>query len=79
MTFEHRHENKSCSACRDRVNERVKVAKVVKVKVFQVFQNIPGSQLLSDIQTFFSENPRFEEGSQFLVRKFANPAMLGGR
>ena len=21
MTFEHRHENKSCSACRDRVNE----------------------------------------------------------
>ena len=53
MTFEHRHENKSCSACRDRVNERVKVAKVVKVKVFQVFQNIPGSQLLSDIQTFF--------------------------
>ena len=62
MTFEHRHENKSCSACRDRVNERVKVAKVAKVvkvakvarvKVFQVFQNIPGSQLLSDIQTFF--------------------------
>ena len=65
MTFEHRHENKSCSACRDRVNERVKVAKVVKVtkvvkvakvarvKVCQVFQNIPGSQLLSDIQTFF--------------------------
>ena len=65
MTFEHRHQNKSCSACRDRVNERVKVAKVakvaklaklakiVRVKVFQVFQNIPGSQLLSDIQTFF--------------------------
>ena len=56
MTFEHRHENKSCSACRDRVNERVKVAKVVKEKVFQVFQNIPGSQLLSDIQTFFYIN-----------------------
>ena len=56
MTFEHRHENKSCSACRDTVNKRVKVvkvAKVVKVKVFQVFQKIPGSQLLSDIQTFF--------------------------
>ncbi len=58
MTFEHKHENKSCSACRDRLNERlkvVKVAKVVKVKVFQflqVFENIPGSQLLSDIQTF---------------------------
>ena len=28
----------------------VKVAKVVKVKVLQ---NIPGSQLLSDFQTFF--------------------------
>ena len=59
MTFEHRHENKSCSACRDRVNERVKVVKLVKVvkvakeaKVVKVFQNIPGSQLLSDIQTF---------------------------
>ena len=56
MTFEHRHENKSCSACLERVNERVKVvkvAKVVKVKVFQVFKKIPGSQLLSDFQTFF--------------------------
>ena len=41
MTFEHRHENKSCSACRER-------------EVFQVFQNIPGSQLLSDIQTFLA-------------------------
>ena len=60
MTFEHRHKNKSCLACRDRVNERVKVVKLVKVvkvakeaKVVKVFQNIPGSQLLSDIQTFF--------------------------
>ena len=50
MTFDHRHENKSCSACRDRVNERVKVGKVVKV-----FQNIPGSQFLSDIQTLFTQ------------------------
>ena len=60
VTLEHRHENKSCSACQERVNETVKVvkvAKVVKVKVFQVFQNIPGSQLLSDIQTFFSWEP----------------------
>ena len=24
VTFEHRHENKSCSACRERVNERLK-------------------------------------------------------
>ena len=23
VTFEHRHENKSCSACRERVNERM--------------------------------------------------------
>jgi hypothetical protein len=66
VTFEHRHKNKSCLACRDRVNERVKVVKVVKLvklvkvvkvakeaKVVKVFQNIPGSQLLSDIQTFF--------------------------
>ena len=53
VTFGHRHENKSCSACRDRLNERLKVVKVVKVKVFQVFQNIPGFQLLSDFQTFF--------------------------
>ena len=55
VTFEHIHENKSCSACRERVKEKVKVvkvAKLVKVKVFQVFQNIPGSQLLSDVQTF---------------------------
>ena len=31
VTFEPRHENKSCSACRERVNERVKVVKVAKV------------------------------------------------
>ena len=24
MTFEHRHENKSCSACADRLGERLK-------------------------------------------------------
>ena len=37
VTFEPRHENKSCSACRERVNERVKVVKVVKVaKVVKV-------------------------------------------
>ena len=32
VTFDHRHENKSYSACRERVNESVKVLKVVKVK-----------------------------------------------
>ena len=31
VTFEHRHENKSCSACQERVNETVKVVKVAKV------------------------------------------------
>ena len=31
MSFEHRHENKNCSAYRERVNERVKVLNVVKV------------------------------------------------
>ena len=37
MTFEPRHENKTCSACQERVNERVKVVKVVKVaKVVKV-------------------------------------------
>ena len=54
VTFEPRHENKSCSACRERVNETVKVVKVAKVVKVKVFQNIPGSQLLSDIQTFFT-------------------------
>ena len=59
VTFEHRHENKNSSAFRDRLNERlkvVKVAKVVKLKVFQflqVFQDIPGSQLLSDLLSPF--------------------------
>ena len=38
------------------MNERVKVANVVKVKVFQVFQRIPGSQGMSDFQTFFQVN-----------------------
>ena len=31
VTFEPRHEKKSYSACRERVNERVNVVKVVKV------------------------------------------------
>ena len=60
VTFEHRHENKSCSACRDRVNERVKVVKEAKVVKEKVFQNILGSQLLSDIQTFLAGNQLYE-------------------
>ena len=47
------------------MNETVKVVKVVKVKVFQVLQNIPGSQDLSDFQTFFpgerQDKPGVEE------------------
>ena len=45
VTFEHRHENKSCSACRDRVNERVKVVNVAKVVKENVSQNIPSSTI----------------------------------
>ena len=44
----------------------VKVAKVVKVKVYQVFQNIPGSQLLSDIQTFLAGNQLYFQVFKFL-------------
>ena len=45
MTFEYRHENKSCSAClKDQF---------ASFASLQVLQNIPGSQLLSDVQTFF--------------------------
>ena len=32
VTFEHRHENKSCSACRERVNERMRECESVKVR-----------------------------------------------
>ena len=39
VTFEHRHENKSCSACRERVNERV-------FQVCQVFNNIKTLEFL---------------------------------
>ena len=32
VTFEHRHENKSCSACRERVNERMRECENVRVR-----------------------------------------------
>ena len=32
VTFEPRHENKSCSACRERVNERVRECESVRVR-----------------------------------------------
>jgi len=51
MTFEHRHENKSCSAGQEWVNERLRDWLLsIDMKVFQVFNDIPGSQLLSDVQ-----------------------------
>ena len=67
LTFELTHENKSCSACpkdqhkhvTDTVTLKTKVVQHVErefFKFFTVFNNnnfgIPGSQLLSDIQTF---------------------------
>ena len=79
VTFQHTHENKSCSACREWVNKRGKQwlnerlndcesekecewdseskfwAYTWKQKLFRTFKHsyIPGSQLVSDIQTFF--------------------------
>ena len=31
VTFEHKHEDKSCSACRERVNERMRESESVRV------------------------------------------------
>ena len=39
VTFEHRHENKSCSAFRGRVRERAR-------------ESVPVPSLISDVQTF---------------------------
>ena len=59
VTFEHRDENKSCSACQEWLNERLNECESEKewdserewewerVRVW------PGSQLLSDVQSFF--------------------------
>ena len=81
-TLEHRHEIKSCSACQEWVNERVRewlLSIDIKTKVVQhvesdwmrewkservracesesvwEWESVPGSQLLSDVQTFFHE------------------------
>ena len=53
VIFEHRHENKSGSAC---PKDHFSFLKFSDFQVFRFssFQNIPGSQLLSDIQTFFT-------------------------
>ena len=45
--------NKSCSACWEWVNERLKEWESVRVReFFKFFKNISGSQLLSDVHTF---------------------------
>ena len=57
MTFEPRHENKSCSACPE---DQLKPFKFLKIsnfsnfQIFLIFKIFPGSQLLSDFQTFFN-------------------------
>ena len=71
VTFEHRDENKSCSACQEWFNERLSVRvrksetvrkwerERVRMRVSNIgkrlktLKNVPGSQLLSDVQTFF--------------------------
>ena len=54
VTFEHRHENKSCSVWREWVNERVRDCETVREWENERVREWPGSQLLSDVQTFFS-------------------------
>ena len=67
MTFEHGHENKSCSACRERVNESVKVLKVAKVKDFEseraTFERVNESVKVlkvAKVKDFESERATFE-------------------
>ena len=95
VTFEHRHENKRCSACQEWLNERVRewlLSIDMKTKVVQhvksdwmrewksesvwEWESVPGSQLLSDVQTFFlsalqlyikSWCPRFSSIFQFFI------------
>ena len=51
VTFEPRHENKSCSACPE---DQLKPFRILNFKFkFLNFKKISGSQLLSDFQTFF--------------------------
>ena len=54
VTFEPRHENKSCSACPEDQLKPFKFLKISNFSNLQIFQIFPGSQLLSDFQTFFN-------------------------
>ena len=56
MTFEHRYENKSCSACPE---DQLKLFKISNFQIFKKFQIFSGSQLLSDFQTFFYKDDDF--------------------
>ena len=51
--FEPRHENKSCSACPEDQLKPFKFLKISNFQIFEPFKIFPGSQLLSDFQTFF--------------------------
>ena len=51
-------ESESCESSKSsKSSESSESSESERVWVFQVFKNIPGSQLLSDIQTFFSWEP----------------------
>ena len=57
VIFEHRHENKSCSACPEdqlKLFKNSNFSNFQKISNFQIFS---GSQLLSDFQTFFWHPP----------------------
>ena len=50
VTFEHRHENKSCLACPE---DQLKLFKISNFQIFKNFQIFCGSQLLSDFLFVF--------------------------
>ena len=60
MTFEPRHENKSCSACPEDQLKLFKISNFSNFQKFSNFQIFSGSQLLSDFQTFLAGNQLYE-------------------
>ena len=60
VTFEHRHENKSCSACPEDQLKLFKISNFSNFQKFSNFQIFSGSQLLSDFQTFLAGNQLYE-------------------
>ena len=53
MTFEHRHENKSCSACLSDQRKHLTYDSMTGLH-FNISTTFPGSQLLFNIWTFFN-------------------------